>query len=88
MGGAAQGGYAQTWLPSHIIIGSATRTSASANDVSRKHQGMGLTVPSASGEPGQKMALVAKVFIAAPDVRIPNLAIGWPMKPYAVTRTD
>ena len=34
------------------------------------------------------MALVAGVFIVAPDVRMSILAIGSPMRPYTLTQTE
>ena len=34
------------------------------------------------------MALVAGVFIVAPDVRMSILAMGSPMRPYTLTQTD
>ena len=88
MGGAAQGGNVQTRLPSRGIASSAARTSASANDVCRKDRGDGLTVDRRLESPAKKMALVAGVFIVAPNVRMSILAMGSPMRPHTLTQTD
>lgn len=76
MGGAAQGGNVRARLPSRSITRSVARTNASANHVCRKDRGDGLTVDRPLESPAKKMALVAGVFIAAPDVRISILAMG------------
>ena len=88
MGSAAQGGNVRTQLPGRGITSSAARASASANDVCRKDRGDGLTVDRRLESPAKKMALVAGVFIVAPDVRISILAMGSPMRPYTLTQTD
>lgn len=88
MGSAAQGGNVRTRLPGRGITSSAARASASANDVCRKDRGDGLTVDRRLESPAKKMALVAGVFIVAPDVRISILAMGSPMRPYTLTQTD
>ena len=88
MGSAAQGGNVRTRLPGRGITSSAVRASASANDVCRKDRGDGLTVDRRLESPAKKMALVAGVFIVAPDVRISILAMGSPMRPYTLTQTD
>lgn len=38
--------------------------------------------------PAKKMALVAGVFIVAPDVRMSILAVGSPTRPHTLTQTD
>ena len=68
-------------LSRHNRIGH-TLTSASANDVCRKDRRDGLTVNRRLESPAKKMALVADVFIVAPDVRMSILAVGSPMRPY------
>ena len=88
MGSAAQGGNVRTQLPGRGITSSAARASAPANDVCRKDRGDGLTVDRRLESPAKKMALVAGVFIVAPDVRISILAMGSPMRPYTLTQTD
>ena len=74
-------------LSRHNRIGH-TLTSASANDVCRKDRRDGLTVNRRLESPAKKMALVADVFIVAPDVRMSILAVGSPMRPYTLTQTD
>lgn len=88
MGGAAQRGDVRARLPSRSITSSAARASASANDVCKKDRGDGLTVNRRLESQAKKMAPVAEVFIAAPDVRISILAMGSPMRPYTLTQTD
>lgn len=77
MGGAAPGGNARTQLPSRGITRSAARSRASANDACGKDRKGGLKIDRRLESPANKMALVAEPFIAAPDVRISILAMGF-----------